>query len=88
MIRPCAQNKWRWSRAWNSALLASGLALPRKLGEASRWFHVCLQLNVYQGETPQGRLLIFSLPFPLLACLLSGRGVVGMNEINGVDFAE
>lgn len=38
--------------------------------------------------TASGPPAYFFVAFPLPVCLLSGRGFVGINEINGIDFSK
>ena len=47
-----------------------------------------LKLNIKQGTTGSGGLAYFFVAFHHLVCLLSGKGFVGINEINGFDFSK
>lgn len=79
-------NGW-WS--WNSALLTSGLVLlSPNSGRSQDGFISIWSLILTKEQLAQGDLLIFFVAFHLLVCLLSGRGFVGINEINGFDFSK
>jgi hypothetical protein len=84
-----------WSRGggswdWNSDLNFWSGPHPflTTLGRESRKLLSHVRLLSTKG-TPQGRLVhILLVVIHLLVCLLSGRGFVGINEINGLDFSK